>query len=682
MPEILPSVCPHDCPSTCALRVEKLDARTIGKVSGAEHPYTAGAVCAKVARYAERVHHPARLAYPQRRVGGKGEGRFERIGWDDALDLTAERLRAAMARHGAESVWPFFYAGTMGLVQRDGIERLRHVMGWSRQHSTFCSAIADAGWLAGTGAKHGVDAREIHEADLVVVWGGNPVHTQVNLMHHITLARRTRGTRLVVIDPYRTPTAAKADLHLMPRPGTDAALACAVIHVLLAENLADRDYLARFTDFSPAIEAHFAARSPQWAEAISGVPAGQIREFARLYGRTPRAYLRLGYGFTRSRNGAVSMHAASCLPAVSGAWQHPGGGALYSQGGIYGLDRTLIQGLDRLDRGVRALDQSRIGAVLCGDAEALAGGPPVSAMLIQNTNPALVAPDSLAVRRGLMREDLFLCVHEQFMTETARYADVLLPATTFLEHDDLYQAGGHTFLQVARPVIEPYAECWPNHAVLAGLAERLGADHPGFALDTPALIDATLAASGRPDAAAIHAAGGLDCALDFRAAHFLDGFGHADGRFRFAPDWAALGPRGADMPPLPDHWAVTDPTDREHPFRLVTAPARHFLNSSFTETASAQRHQQRPTAFVHPDDCAALGVADGAALRIGNRRASLSLHVQAFAGVQRGVVIVESLWPAAAFPEGHGINALTSAEPAAPNGGAVFHDTAVWLRAA
>jgi anaerobic selenocysteine-containing dehydrogenase len=680
------SVCPHDCPSVCALEVERLDERTIGRVHGRkDHPYTAGVVCTKVSRYAERQHHPERLRVPLRRVGDKGRGfdAFVPISWDEALDRVAEAFARAVQRHGSETVWPHFYAGTMGLVQRDGINRLRHALRYSRQHSTICNALSDAGWLAGAGTKRGVDAREIPLADLVIMWGGNPVATQVNVMTHITRARKERGAPFVVIDPYRTPTAEVADIHLAPRPGTDGALACAVMHVLFKEGYADRAYMAKYTAGAEALEAHVASRDPAWAAAITGLSEQEIVDFARLYGRTKRSYLRIGYGFSRSRNGAAQLFAASCLPAVTGAWQYPGGGALYAHGGgLYKLDRTLIEGLDVVDRKTRILDQSRIGPILTGDRRDLGDGPPVTALLIQNTNPAVVSPDSNKVRQGFLRDDLFTCVHEQFMTETAAMADIVLPATTSLEHDDIYTAGGHTFLQVARKVVEPFAEARPNHFVICELAKRLGGEHPGFHMSEWEIIDRTLAASGLPDAATIHAKGGHDLALPFETAHFLDGFGHADKRFHFQANWAAIGPHHAGMSSLPDHVPVIDRADAEHPFRMVAPPARSFLNTTFNNLPSSIGREGKPTARVHPDDLAALGLADGARLRLGNKRGSVVLEARAFDGLQRGVVVVEGIWPNSAFEEGIGINALTSADPGLPNGGAVFHDTAVWIKAA
>jgi len=679
------STCPHDCPSTCALEVERIDAHTIGRVYGARHnDYTAGVVCAKVARYAERVHHPDRLRQPLRRTGAKGEGisAFQPLSWDDALDEVAEGLSQAARRDGSEAVWPFFYAGTMGLVQRDGIERLRHTMGYSGQHSTFCITLVDAGWIAGTGAKRGLDPREMADSDLIVVWGANPVNTQVNVMRHIARAKRERGAKLVVVDPYRTGTAEKAHLHLMPRPGTDGALACAIMHTLFTEGFADREYLARYTDVPEELEAHLQTRTPQWASRISGVPAQQIIDFARLYGSTQRSFLRMGYGLSRSRNGAANVHAVSCLPAITGAWRHKGGGALYSNGAIYDIDQTTIMGLDVRDKNIRVLDQARIGPVLCGDPHDLQGGPPVTALFIQNTNPMVVAPESLRVREGFSRSDLFVCVHEQFMTETAAMADIVLPATTFLEHDDIYKAGGHTYLQVTRKVIEPLDQCRSNHWVLCELAKRLGAEHAGFEMSEWELIEDALHRSGRPDATSIHSQHWLDCVLSFDTMHYLDGFANDDKRFHFKPDWSRVGRNHAPMTVFPDHLANIDEADDERPFRMVTAPARNYLNTTFTETPTSISGEKRPTVLVHPQDMADGNIKTGDRVRIGNRRASVVVHAASFDGVQRGVVVVESVWPNHAFEEGIGINALVSAEAGAPNGGAVYHDTAVWLRLA
>src|SRR5438309_900927 len=358
--DIRHSTCPHDCPSACALDIEVLEGRSIGRVRGSKlQTYTAGVVCAKVARYAERIHHPDRLMYPMRRTGPKGSGQFARISWDEALDEIADRFNEAEREFGAESVWPYYYAGTMGLVMRDGYT--------------------------------------------------------------------------------------------------------------------DREYMEKYTDCPRELEAHLKTRSPEWASAICGVPVEEIEAFARAVGETKRTFFRLGYGFTRSRNGAAQMHAALCIPAVTGAWQYEGGGAFFNNYALWHFNQSIIEGHDAIDHSTRLLDQSKIGRILTGDPEALCGRGPVKAMLIQNTNPMAVAPEQALVRRGFAREDLFMAVHEQFMTETAQMADIVLPATMFMEHDDLYYGGGHQHISVGPKLIDPPGECRSNHEVPQGLARRLNA---------------------------------------------------------------------------------------------------------------------------------------------------------------------------------------------------------------
>ena len=340
-----------------------------------------------------------------------------------------------------------------------------------------------------------------------------------------------------------------------------------------------------------------------------------------------------------------------------------------------------------MDKATRLLDQSRIGPILTGDVRGIGNkggeaGPPVKALFIQNTNPMIVAPESARVREGFLRDDLFVCVHEQFMTETAAMADIVLPATTFLEHDDMYIGGGHTYLQVARKVIEPLGECRSNHEVLCGLARRFGNNHPGFRMTEWEIIDRTLRASGLGDADTVADGRWIDCAKAGDEMHFRNGFGHADGKFRFRPDWSKVGRDSGRMPELPDHFAIIDKADDDHPFRLVTAPARNYLNSSFTETPTSQKREGRPTIKLRAEDLDEIGAADGERVRVGNRRASIVVHAEAFDGMQRGVAIIESIWPNAAFEEGLGVNALVSADPGPPLGGAVYHDTAVWVRPA
>ncbi|HEX4409731.1 MAG TPA: molybdopterin oxidoreductase family protein [Xanthobacteraceae bacterium] len=688
-PRIAASVCPHDCPSTCALEVEVLDGHTIGRVRGAEdNAYTAGVVCAKVARYAERAHHPDRLKHPLRRTGKKG-GDFARISWDDALDIVTEEFERAEAKYGSETVWPYLYAGTMGYVMRDGIHRLRHAKKYSGFFGTICVNPAFTGFIAGTGKLAGVDPREMAKADVVVIWGTNPVNTQVNVMTHVTRARKERGAKLVVVDVYMNSTMKQADLPVLIRPGTDGALACAVMHCLFRDGKADWDYLERYTDAPHELAAHVATRGPAWATKITGCPVETIEAFARIVGDNKRTFFRLGYGFSRSRNGAVNMHAASCIPAVTGAWQLEGGGAFHNNGAVFHLNTSMIEGSELRDPSIRMLDQSRIGPILTGDKDALLGGPPVTAMLIQNTNPVSVAPDQDLVKRGFARDDLFVCVHEQFMTDTAKRADIVLPATMFVEHDDFYTAGGSQYILLGPKLIEPPGECRNNHEVICGLAKRLGVTHPGFDMTPRKLIDTSLQKSGWGTLAELEKNRWIDCQPDFATAHYLDGFGYPDKKFHFKPDWPTVPFRRwhrtmitTPMPELPDHWEVIEEADNDHPFRLATSPARGFLNSTFTETKTSRGNERRPEVIVHPEDAAPLGIASGDSVVLGNRRGEVRLHARLFDGVRRGVVIAESIWPNSAYADGRGINTLTGSDPIAPFGGAAFHDNKVWLRKA
>ncbi len=678
-----PTACPHDCPSTCALEVERLGPSRIGKVRGArDNTYTAGVICSKVARYAERAHHPARLTQPLRRKGDKGSQEFTPVSWEQALDEVAEAFLRAEQAHGCESVWPYYYAGTMGLVMRDGINRLRHAKRYSGQHSTICVTLAWTGYLAGTGMLAGVDPREMACADVVVIWGTNAASTQVNVMTHALRARRERGAKLVVIDTYRNATADQADLFLCVKPGTDGALACAVMHCLFRDGTADWQYLERYTDCPHELAAHVKTRDPAWASAICGVPVEQIELFAGWVGTNPRSFFRLGYGFARHRNGAVNMHAALCIPAVTGAWQYEGGGAFHNNGAIYHWNRSLIEGHDVRDASIRLLDQSRIGAVLTNEARALNGGPPVTAMLIQNTNPMSVAPDLNVVQRGFARKDLFVCVHEQFMTETAHMADIVLPATMFTEHDDLYQGGGHQHILFGPKIVEPPGECRSNHFVICELAKRLGAQHVGFALSPREIIDWTLRESGWGTLAALEQNKWIDCQPEFSRAHFVDGFGHADKKFHFRANWQALAAApfaaaDAVAESMPDHCETSEASTTAFPFRLVTAPARNFLNSSFTETPTSLHREMKPTVKIHPDDARAQGIEDGKMVRLANLRGELLLAAEWFDGVQPGVLICESIWPNKFYENGLGINVLTGADPAGPAGGAAFHDNRV-----
>ncbi len=688
------SACPHDCPSTCSLEVELLGPSRIGRLRGdPTNSYTAGVICAKVARYAERIHHPDRLTKPLVRAGGKGEGVWKEASFSAALDLVAEKFDRAEAAHGSETVWLNFYAGTMGLVQRDGIHRLRHAKRYSNQFDSFCTNMAWTGWTMGAGALRGPDPREMAKSDCVVIWGTNAVSTQVNVMTHAIRARKERGATIVAVDIYDTATMKQADVKILLRPGTDGALACAMMHVLFRDGLADHDYLKDFSDDPAGLQSHLQSRTPAWAEAITGVPAAEIEAFARLVGTTPRTFFRLGYGFTRQRNGAVNMHAALSLAVCTGAFRHEGGGAFHSNSDIFRLDKTLLEGRRQFDPGLRWLDQSKIGRVLTGEPDALNGGPPVTAMLVQNTNPANVAPEQRKVIEGLRRQDLFVVVHEQFMTDTARLADVVLPATMFLEHDDIYRGGGQQTIQIGAKLVEPPEGPQPNHFVIEELGRRLGVGQmDGFGMTERAHIDVMLQKRGLGTFDSFLAGRFADMQPDFETAHFLKGFGHKDGKYRFRPDWTGtpaankpprrMGPQGPveALPDFPDHVDLIENADAIHPFRLATSPSRSFLNSTFVETQSSRKREQRPELLIHPEDAEALAIADSDRVTLGNGRGDISMLARLDPGQRRGVVIHEGLWPNSAFEGGEGINVLTGADSCAPYGGAAYHDTRVWLR--
>ncbi|WP_425475371.1 molybdopterin-containing oxidoreductase family protein [Shinella oryzae] len=692
-PRTVHSACPHDCPSTCALDVEIGADGRMGRIKGsADNSYTAGVICAKVARYAERLYHPDRLMKPLVRKGEKGSGEWGDISWDAALDAIAENFVKAEQAHGAEAVWPYYYAGTMGLVQRDSIERLRHAKRYSGFFDSICTNTAWTGFVMGAGALRGPDPREMAVSDCVVIWGTNAVATQVNVMTHAVRARKERGARIVVIDIYDNPTMKQADLALKLRPGTDAALACAVMHVAFRDGYADRAYMAKYADDPAGLEAHLATRTPQWAAAITGLGVAEIEAFAALVGQTKRSFFRLGYGFTRSRNGAVAMHAALSIATVLGSWQYEGGGAFHSNSGIFRLRKSDLMGLSYADTDIRALDQSQIGRILTGDAVALRHGGPVTAMLIQNTNPVNVAPEQRLVKQGFLRDDLFVAVHEQFMTDTAKLADIVLPATMFVEHDDIYRGGGQQHILLGPKLVEPPATVRTNLFVIEELARRLGvADKPGFGLTEQEHITRMLPAYDM-DFDGLKEENWIDCQPDFETAHFVKGFGFPDGRFRFRPDWTgtpapnrppralgAFGPHEA-LPEFPDHVEIIETPDAEHPFRLATSPARTFLNSSFTEMKSSREREGRPEVMIHPEDARANAIAEGDVVQLGNARGDIRLHAKVTDAVKPGVLIAEGIWPNSAHLDGEGINVLTGADPVAPYGGAAFHDNRVWLR--
>ncbi len=682
------SICPHDCPSTCALDVEIINNNKIGRIYGAkDDPYTNGVICEKVARYHERVHNPNRLLYPLKRVGQKGEGKWEKISWKQALDEIAKKFLDIEAEFGSESIWPYFYAGTMGHIMRDGILRLVNAKNYSRQYGTICSLIGWGGYVAGTGLLAGTNPLYMSKSANIVIWGTNIVNTQINLMNHVIRAKKN-GAKIIVIDIYNNSTMEQADIGLIIRPGSDGALALAIMHILLRDNLADYEYMEKFTDFNSEFEQFLRDKTPQWASKITGLNIEQIEEFAKIIGKNKNTYFRLGYGFTRQQNGYTNMHAALSIPAMLGSWQYEGGGAFHTNSGIWGLDKSLIEGDELSKKQSRRLDMCQLGPILNGDKMALKKDIPIKAMLVQNTNPALVNPEQNLVRKGLMRDDLFLVVHEQFMTETAELADIILPATMFLEHDDFYTRSGHSRILLAKKILNAPGEAKSNLFVVNELAKRLGIfDEKYFAKDALQLALETFELMGAEKKKQIVEQGFIEYENKEQINPFVNGFAWPDKKYRFAPKWEDLKnlkslEQNIDfekMPKFADYVANNEKSDKQHPFRLATSPARSFLNSSFTETKTSLKREGEPKILIHPQDAKKLNIKNGDMIKIGNRRGEVILKAKYFDGLQQGVVIAKGLHNSKAHKGNKGINTLISSKPIAPFGGAAFHDCSVWI---
>ena len=468
------TVCPHDCPDTCSISATVEEGRVTACDGDPDHPFTQGFLCHKVHRYPERIYSPDRILHPLRRVGKKGEGRFVRITWDEALDEVAGRLTAIATTWGSEAILPYSYGGNMGLVARKAGHAFFHRLGATRLLRTICDTAAEEAWLATYGAGIGSDFEGAVRSDLVILWGINAVHTNIHGMRFVAEARR-QGARLVVIDPYRTRTARLADTHLMPRPGTDAALALAIANVLIRDDLLDRDFIARGTVGFDAYRDEASRFPPERAAEITGVPAEAIRELARSYGRARAPFLRVGNGLQRHTNGGQAVRAIVCLPALVGAFDRPGGGALWETFDAFPMNWTAFEGESLQPHPTRAVNMVQLGHALTALA-----APPVQALFVYQSNPAAVCPEQAQVVAGLAREDLFTVVHEQMHTDTVDYADLVLPATTSFESLDLYRSYGHYYLQLARPVIPPQGEARSNWDLFRALAARMGFAEPIF----------------------------------------------------------------------------------------------------------------------------------------------------------------------------------------------------------
>ena len=671
------AACPHDCPDTCAMRIGVRDGRVVSVKGDPTHSLTDGVLCTKVSRYAERVYHPDRLTMPLIRTGPKGAGRFAPISWDEAYATIADRL-AAVWRRNPEAILPYSYAGTMGLVQGEGMaSRLFHALGSSQLDRTICSSAGSKGLELCMGAGFGMDPEAIEGARLIVLWGTNPITSNVHLWSRILNAKRN-GAVLWAIDPYRSDSAAKCHHHLAVRPGSDTALAYAIAHVLQRDGRLDRDYLACHTQGATAFLAEAALWTPARAAAWCGVPAADIEALAQAYGNTRPAAIRLNYGMQRTAGGGDAVRAIMALPVLAGHWRDPAGGAVLSTSGW--LPRNLAWTRPDLlgARRPRVINMSTIGAAL---AEA---DPAIEALVVYNSNPVAVAPDSNAVRRGFAREDLFTVVVEQFQTDTADYADLVLPATTQPEHFDLHRAYGHLHLLLNRPAIAPLGAARPNSRIFRELAAALGA-RLGDAC--PPLHDPALAASdaeiafdalrwehpalaGAPTDQLFSAGHARIAAPVPGSAPFAaGGFATPDGRFRF------------DQPEVPrvrpNHEDWQGEQARRYPLQVISPPPRHLLNTTFANVASLRELQGGPDLLIHPDDAAARGIADGQTVRIFNDRGEHRAIARVSDRARPGVVVAFSIYWHRDCPDGNNCNAVTSQALTDHGGGATFYDCLV-----
>jgi anaerobic selenocysteine-containing dehydrogenase len=651
------TVCPHDCPDTCSILATVEDGRVTACEGDPAHPFTQGFLCHKVHRYPERIYSPLRILTPLRRIGKKGEGRFVRISWDAALTEITDRLGSVARAPGGEAILPFSYGGTLGLVQRKAGHAFFHRLGATRLKRNICDTAAEAAWLATYGACVGTDMESVVRSDLVILWGINAVHTNIHGMRFVAAARRN-GARLVVIDPYRNRTAKLADTHLMPRPGTDAALALAVAHVLVRDGLVNTEYIARHTYGFDAYRGEVERFSPDRASRITGIPAPAITEFARAYGLSRAPFLRLGNGLQRVSNGGQAIRAIICLPALVGAFDRVGGGGLWETFGAFHTNVAAIEGEDLQPHPTREVNMVRLGRALTE-----LDRPPIQALFVYQANPAANIPDQSRVVAGLAREDLFTVVHEQVHTDTVDYADIVLPATTSFEHLDLYRSYGHYYLQLGRPVIAPLGEARSNWELFQALAAHMGFSEPIFRKTVEELIRDLLDVM-HPDVAGITydrlAAGDpIRVNVAREGNPFAVGFPTPSGRIELCSQ--SLAAQG--LPPVPTYVPAEEGYERKTrdlPLHLLTPPAKDFLNTSFGAVERLVRSEGRPRLKIHPAEAAARRITTDLLVRVFNRRGECFLHAEVTPDVPPGVLVAESIWWAKHHPGGKGINQLTS----------------------
>ena len=680
--KIVKAACPHDCPDTCGMHISVENGVAV-KVEGAKDmPFTQGTLCTKVARYLDRTYSKDRVLHPMKRVGAKGEGRFERISWDEALDTIAAKFKQIAAVE-PQSILPCSYAGTMGLVQYASMDRrFFHKLGASLLDRTLCSSAGKVGMKITLGAGVGMDPERFDEAKLILIWGSNPIVSNLHLWSRVQEAKR-RGAKVIAIDPYRSLTAAKCDRHLAPLPGTDAALALGMMHVIIGEGLNDDDYVRRHTLGFAQLRERVQDYPPEKAAAICGLARDEIVALAREYAGTRPAAIRLNYGMQRHSGGGMAVRTVTCLPALTGHWRDAAGGVSLSTGDFYGMNHAALERADLIPNRPRSINQSALGDALT------AAEPPVRAIYVYNNNPVAVCPDSQKVIAGFRREDLFTVVHEIFLTDTADYADIVLPATTQLEHYDVHKSYGHLYVLANNPAIAPVGEAKPNSEVFRLLAARMGFTEACFG-DSDEDICRQALESANPRMAgiewnALKAQGWQRLNLPARFAPFAEGnFPTPSGKCEFWSQTAVdLG-----MDPLPGYVPPRESAQsapqlaKKYPLAFISPPARNFLNSSFANLPFALKEAGEPTLDIHPADAAPRGIGDGHTVRIYNGRGSFVAKARVSDLVREGVVAALSVWWKKLSPDGRNANEVTSQAVADMGGAATFYDCLVEIERA
>ena len=672
--------CPHDCPDTCAL-ITTVEAGIAIKVQGnPAHPQTDGVLCNKVSRYTERSYHPQRLLTPLKRSGPKGSGQFVVVTWEEALSDIASKLKATAARN-PEAIAPYSYAGTMGLVQGEAMAgRFFNRLGASLLDRTICSAAGTEGLTQTLGGKVGMRVEFFAESRLIIIWGSNSIGSNLHFWRYAQQAKRD-GAKLICIDPRQSETAEKCHEHIALLPGTDAALALALMHELIKNDWLDHDYIAQHTVGWEALKERALLWNPERAALVCGVPVEKIKNLALDYGQClvnqQPAAIRLNYGMQRVRGGGNATRAVACLPALIGAWRHRAGGMLLSSSGLFPVDKAALQRPDLLaDRTPRTLNMSTIGDALLKETSSVFG-PKIDALIVYNSNPVAVAPESGKVVQGFAREDLFTVVLEHFQTDTADYADYILPATTQLEHWDIHLSYGHTDVLLNRPAIAPLGGSKTNTQIFRELAVHMGFDEPCFADDDETLCRGAF--GEQIDFNDLLTKGFVT--LPLPDTPFASGnFPTPSGKCEFFSQ--RLADQGFDG--LPDHVANYEVigASSDYPLAMISPPARNFLNSTFVNVTSLRSIEVEPVLEIHPDDATPRGITTGAAVHVFNQRGSYKVKAEVSTRARCGVVNGLGIWWRKFGLDGTNVNQVTSQHLTDLGGGPVFYDCLVQVTAA